>query len=99
MARVSGSHGGLAVVVGEQPPAMSVSFADTFFVVFYSRLQAESRRQGLDARPAGLLALPARGRRRQLAAGLDIAKVHGQADWNLEADEWIVPTDHWQDAE
>jgi hypothetical protein len=35
----------------------------------------------------------------QLAAGLDMAKVHSQADWDLEGGEWFAPADHWKDCE
>ena len=93
MGRRTGSHGGLAVVLGEQPPAMSVSFADDFFVVFYS-----DYRPGLDdkdsmpGQPICLHCLLDEGDE-QLGRGLDMAKRHGHVDYDVEAGEWFVPTD------
>lgn len=90
-------HGdGLAIVYGKQRPAMSVSYEPgSFYLVFNA--DADLENDSTDgAEPVCLHCLIEDGDE-QLAAGLDMAKVRGQADWDPDAAEWFVPEgdSHW----
>jgi hypothetical protein len=82
----------VASVVGSTLPAVSVSYADNIYIVF----MAECAELPYEAWPEGepicahclLEECDA-----QVARGLDLAKVHGQVDWDAEAGEWFVPPD------
>ena len=90
------AHQKVAIVVGKQPPAMSVSWEpptsenDGGYCVIFSEIDPEE-----EWAPRGEVicmhcALENGGE--QLGRGLDLAKQHGQVDWDVELEEWFVPT-------
>lgn len=91
-------HGLAVVVVGERPPAMSVAWVrptsrfDSGYSVIYSELDPELDD---DPTPAHLICLHCliEDGDEQLARGLELARVHGQVDYDPATDEWFVPDD------
>jgi hypothetical protein len=90
MGRESGRCGGLAIVVGEQPPAMSVSWADDFFVVFMSEFRPGIDDDAFPGESVCLHCLVEDGDE-QLARGLHLARRLGHVDYDVHADEWFRP--------
>src|SRR4051812_3318216 len=93
------SHGELVCAVGERPPAMSVSWAppvgpiDSGYIVFFSDLFPGD--PGFDdppRLPVCLHCLVEDGDE-QLGRGLDLARRHGQVDFDEVECEWFVPAD------
>jgi hypothetical protein len=93
------SHGPLVLTVGERPPAMSISWAppvapvDSGYLVFFADLLPDD--PGFDELPTQTVCLHcliADGDE-QLGRGLDLAREHGQVDWDPDAEEWFVPDD------
>jgi len=91
------SCGDVALTVGEQPPAMSISWSppvgpgDSGFVVFFADLLPDD--PGFDeltTRPVCLHCLLEDGDL-DLGRGLDLARELGQVDWDDAAGEWFVP--------
>jgi hypothetical protein len=90
------SHGRVVIVVGEKPPAMSVSWEpprsaiDSGFVVIFSELDPDNEN---DDTPSGVVCMHClvEDGDEQLGRGLDLARLHGQVDWDVEAGEWFVP--------
>lgn len=83
------SHGPLVVTVGEKPPAMSVSWGDGFYVMFMADADLNDEEAG-EMQCAHCLMQDGD---EQLGRGLDLARVHGQVDWDVDAGEWFVPYD------
>ena len=89
-------HGAdLVIVAGEEPPAMSVAFADpegqfSGFSVIYSELDPDD-----DDTASSVVCLHCllEDGDEQLARGLDLARVHGQVDFDPDAGESFVPAD------
>jgi hypothetical protein len=81
----------VAIVSGEKPPAVSIQWErprsqyDSGFCVLYSDYGAPER-----AKPVCLNCLIEDGDE-QLGAGLDLAREHGQVDWDAELEEWFIP--------
>jgi len=83
--------GPVAIVVGELPPAMSISWErprrpwDSGFVVFFD--------DGTDQTPSEPVCLRClvNDADAQLARGLDLARRHGRVDFDVELGEWFVP--------
>jgi hypothetical protein len=84
----------LAILIGEQPQVMSVSWADDppFFVVFMSEFRPGIDDDAFPGEPVCLHCLVEDGDE-QLGRGLDQAKVHGRVDFDVDAGEWFVPDD------
>jgi hypothetical protein len=102
---VRARHGEVAVVIGEQRPAMSISWEPPgpgekpFYIIFMADLFPDD--EGFDDLPqemACLHCLIGDGDE-QLGRGLDLARLFGQVDWDEEAGKWFVPADHWQKGE
>ena len=93
------AHGLLAFVVGEEPPAMSISWAppiapnDSGFIVIMSDLLPDD--EGFDDLPTVPVCLHCllEGGDEQLGRGLDMARLHAQVDYDADADEWFIPDD------
>jgi hypothetical protein len=89
-------HGLAVVVVGERPPAMSVAWVrptspfDSGYSVIYSELDPELED---DPTPSQVVCLDCliRDGDEQLGRGLDLARRHGQVDYDPATDEWFVP--------
>jgi hypothetical protein len=88
-------HQKVAIVVGKEPPAMSVSWAppisanDSGYCVIFSEIDPEE-----EWAPRGEVicmhcALEDGGE--QLGRGLDLARKHGQVDYDPHSEEWFVP--------
>lgn len=85
-----------AVTAGEEPPAMSVSWAkptspsDSGYVVIFSELDPDDEE---DETPSMLVCLHClvQDGGEQLVRGLALAKRHGQVDYDPVTDEWFVP--------
>ncbi len=95
-AGVSG-HGRVAFVVGEIPPAMSISWApptapvDSGYLVFFADLlPGDPGFDDLEPQPVCLHCLVGDGDE-QLGGGLDLARKHGQVDWDPDEEKWFVP--------
>jgi hypothetical protein len=87
----------LVGVVGEERPAVSVSFADpsgrfSGFLIFFSEVEPGD---DFDALPTGFVCLGCLLEEgdEQVGRGLDLARVHGQVDFDVERGEWFVPED------
>jgi hypothetical protein len=105
---VSGCRKLCAVVAGREAPAMSVSWEkprvpwDSGFCVFFADadLEAIAETDDVNDYQGGVVCfdclLDDGGE--QLGRGLNLAREHGQADFDADADEWFVPgpEDHWQ---
>lgn len=94
---MSAAHGDrLAIVVGEEPPAMSVSFAEPagafsgYIVIFADLFPGDPGFDELPSEPVCLHCLIQDGDE-QLARGLDLAREHGQVDFDPDSGEWFVP--------
>jgi hypothetical protein len=83
------------IVAGSERPAMSVAFADPRGAFSgYSVIFAELDPDDLDdATPTTVVCLHCliEGGDGQLARGLDLARAHGQVDFDPESGEWFVP--------
>ena len=90
-------HGLLACVIGEKPPAMSISWAppvapnDSGYIVFMADLLPDE--EGFDDLPAVAVCLHCllEDGGEQLGRGLDLAKLHAQVDYDDETGEWFIP--------
>ena len=92
-------HGLIAFVVGEKPPAMSISWPpplapnDSGYIVFFADLfPGDPGFDYLPSEPVCLHCLLEDGGE-QLGRGLDLAKRFAQVDFDPETDEWFVPDD------
>jgi hypothetical protein len=90
-------HQKVAIVVGKESPAMSVSWeppigpADSGFCVFFAEIDPREESQiESEGEVLCLHCLLDQGGE-QLGRGLDLAKVHGQVDYDVELEEWFVP--------
>jgi hypothetical protein len=91
------AHTGV-VVVGEQKPAMSFAWVkpaspnDSGYSVIYSELDPGDPN---DATPSDVICLGCLLEEgdEQLGRGMELAKVHGQVDYDPATDEWFVPDD------
>jgi hypothetical protein len=101
---VTDAHGLAVIVVGERPPAMSVSWVkptspyDSGYLVLFWEFDPDDD----DRTPSQVVCLHCliEDGDEQLARGLDLAKRHGQVDFDVEADEWFVPDDAgWPEGE
>jgi hypothetical protein len=92
---VSAGCGQVAVTAGEEPPAMSISYVkptvswDSGYVVIFSDVDPDDEREP-SPRVVCLHCLIQDGDE-QLGRGLDLAKQHGQVDYDAGAEEWFVP--------
>ena len=70
-----------------------------FFLIYFSDLYPGD--PGFDDLPSEMVCLHCllEDGDEQLGQGLDLAKIHGQVDWDEEVGEWFVPDDHWQKGE
>jgi hypothetical protein len=88
------THGPAVVVFGEKRPAMSVSWGSGLYIVFFSDLFPGD--PGFDDMPERVFCahcfMEDEGDE-QLGEGLDLAKIHGQVDWDVDASSWFVPDD------
>ena len=83
--------------VGEVPPAMSVSWAppvgpgDSGYLVFFSEFDPDE----IDEQPLIPVCLHCllEDDDGQLGRGLDLARQHGQVDWDWDDGVWFVPDD------
>jgi len=89
----------LALVVGDKPPAMSISWEpptspyDSGYVVFFSDLLPdEPGFDDLPTQPVCLHCLVEDGDE-QLGRGLDLARRHRQVDWDPHTNEWYTAAD------
>ena len=86
------------MTVGQTPPAMSVSYTapkapwDSGFVIFFSEFDLDLDDDPTPSRLVCLHCLIADGDE-QLGRGLDLAREHGQVDWDADPGKWIVPPD------
>jgi hypothetical protein len=96
-AGVKARHGQAALVIGSERPAMSISFdkagAVDFFVVFFADLFPGD--PGFDDLPEQLVCFQCLLEEgdAQLARGLDLARLHGQVDYDPGEEEWLLPED------
>ena len=74
------AHQKVAIVVGKEPPAMSVSWEIDPDEEWAPRGEVICIHCALE--DGG----------EQLGRGLDLARKHGQVDWDDELEEWFVPT-------
>jgi hypothetical protein len=89
--------GEAAIVVGAEPPAMSISWVkptsrwDSGFVVFFSEFDPELGDD--DPTPSHLVCVHClvEDGDEQLARGLDLARRHGQVDYDAASGEWFRP--------
>ena len=93
------SCGVVALTVGEQPPAMSISWAppsapvDSGYIIFFADLfPGDPGFDDLPRQPVCLACL-VEGGDEQLGRGLDLARELGHVDWDPDAGEWFVPLD------
>jgi hypothetical protein len=77
-----------AIVVGSERPAMSVAFGDGYFSVIYSEYDPDHPDDGIPSELVCAGCLIEDGDA-QLARGLDLARAHGQVDFDPELDEWF----------
>jgi hypothetical protein len=87
------------MTVGEQPPALSIAWqrptsaVDSGFSVIFSDYDPdEESDEGVEAVCLHCLV---QGGDEQVGRGLDLARQHGQVDWDPDAGEWRVP-DAWE---
>jgi hypothetical protein len=89
---------GVAVVtIGEEPPAMSIAWErprsryDSGYSVIFSEFDPELGDD--DPTPSHVVCLHClvEDGDEQLGRGLDLAKRHGQVDWDVELGEWFDP--------
>jgi len=88
------SCGAVAIVVGERPPAMSISWErpvrpwDSGYCVIYSELDPDDDN---DPTPSQLVCLHCllEDDDAELGRGLDLARRHGQVDFDVQAGEWF----------
>ena len=92
------THWKVAVVFGKDPPAMSVSWEpptipiDSGFCVFFSGFDPGDDEETHAASGVACIECLLEDGGEQLGRGLDLAVIHGQVDWDVEAEEWFVPT-------
>jgi hypothetical protein len=93
--------GTAVIVVGVEPPAMSVSYVrptsryDSGFAVIFSEYDLELAEDD-PAQPSSTIVCLhclVHAGDEQLGRGLDLARVHGQVDYDPELGEWFVPPD------
>ncbi len=95
MSRKVGCSGPLAFVAGVESPAMSISWErptypdrDSGFVVFMGECRLDVDEDDWpESQPLCLHCLIEDGGE-QLGVGLNLAKIHGQVDYDTEAGEW-----------
>jgi hypothetical protein len=91
-----GGHGQLVLTVGGERPAMSISWEqpagpyDSGFLVFFADTDPAS-----DDSPTATVCLHCLVKEgdEQLGRGLDLAKLHGQVDYDADTDEWFLTDD------
>ena len=83
------AHQDVAIVVGEQTPAMSISYERGSYVVFFAEFDPESPDDGPPSMPVCLGCLVEDGDE-QVGRGLDLARKYGQVDFDVEDQEWFV---------
>jgi hypothetical protein len=86
-------HRGVAIVAGEASPALSVSFGDGMYGVFFAECRLDVPADEWPEAVPVCLGCLIEDADEQLARGLDLARVHGQVDWDVVAGEWFVPAD------
>jgi hypothetical protein len=85
------------IVVGETPPAMSISYEaptspyDSGFVVLFSEFDPELGEDDLTPSQVVCMGCLIEEGDAQLGAGLDFARLYGQVDWDTEQGEWFDP--------
>lgn len=90
-------HRRLAIVVGEQPPAMSISWEapqspyDSGFVVIFSEFDPYHPEEDKTPSKPVCLGCLMRDGDEQLGLGLDLARKIGRVDWDEEIGEWFDP--------
>jgi hypothetical protein len=88
--------GTIAMTLGEQPPAMSISWSkpiapvDSGYIVIFSEFDPDADDDRTPTMTVCLHCLIQDGDE-QLGRGLDLAKRHGQVDYDPASDEWFVP--------
>jgi hypothetical protein len=90
-------HRKAVIVVGEKPPAMSVSWEpptsrnDSGYVVIFSEFDPELGDD--DPTPSQVVCMGCliEDADAQLGEGLDFARRYGQVDWDVELAEWFDP--------
>jgi hypothetical protein len=96
------SCGTAVVVAGERSPALSVSWEgpssrfSSGFVVFFSECSLDVDEDEWPPSDIVCLHCLIDDGDEQLARGLDLARVHGQVDFDPAAGEWFVPEDACQ---
>jgi hypothetical protein len=88
------------VVTGEKPPAMSIAWEqpksrfDSGYSVIYSEFDPELGEDDRTPTMAVCLKCLIEDGDEKLGEGLDLAREHGQVDWDAEACEWFVPEEN-----
>ena len=83
-------HRQVAIMVGKEPPAQSISWEDGYFVVIFSELDPDDPDDSTPSMPVCLDCL-LDDADEQLGRGLDLAKRHGQVDFDVATGEWFIP--------
>lgn len=87
----------LALIVGQQPPAMSISWeppiapVDSGFIVIFSEFDPLNPEEDETPSMPVCLGCLMRDADEQLGRGLDLARKHGRVDFDEEAGEWFLP--------
>jgi hypothetical protein len=87
------SHGTFAVVAGGELPALSVGFGDGMFSVFMAECRLDVPRDDWPESEVVCVHCLIDEGDADLARGLDLAREHGQVDWDVDRGEWFVPDD------
>lgn len=93
--------GPVVAVAGERLPAMSISWEQsehperwTGHIVFMSECDLEIDYEEWPKSEGVCLHCVIRDGDQQLARGLDLAKIYGQVDYDLDRGEWIIPANN-----
>jgi hypothetical protein len=84
------------ITVGETPPAMSISYErptsrwDSGYLVLFSEFDPELDDDPTPTQLVCLHCLTEDGDE-QLGRGFDLAREHGQVDWDVDRAEWFLP--------
>ena len=93
-----GNCGRIAILLGKEKPAMSISYEpptdpyNSGFMVIYADSDPDTLDDSHDDVELVCLHCLAQDGDVQLGRGLDLARKHGQVDWDVELEEWFVPT-------
>jgi hypothetical protein len=93
---VTSRCGTVALTVGEQPAAMSISWAepvgpiDSGFIVFFSEFDPDADDNETPTLTVCLHCLVEDGDA-QLGRGLDLGTQHGEVDYDPGTDAWFIP--------